>query len=251
MRCQRENSVLQGTLEPRSMEELEGSFLDPNAVTIGIAKKWPATRTSGSSTLVKEIDGDYKLHLQSSVLTIPSNIVDHPTLLDRVVSEESAALPSSYFQYKEEEHKEDKDGSFDQDLARIKNSLTIQELNDDTPAAALISTSEKARVGSEIGRLAAAKERELTISADRQAKAKPYHEKVRIEAAQKIARQRSREGFSTMKQDDHPYINPMILLDNVSNRNDKCFIKKGSWTYDVPDHQVHKNLATSGDRKIS
>jgi len=216
--------VLLCTLEPRSIEELEGSLLDPNAVTIDDAQKGPAARIPTSSpTFVNEMDDEYFLYPQSLVDTIPSPPLGRP-ILGRGVSEESAALPSVYFQYKKGDYEDDEDDSFDQDLVRIKNSLAILELNDDTPAAALISTSEKVRVGSEVGRLAAAKEREMTIAADRQARARTYHQRSRIQVAQIIARQRSREGFSVTKQDHPFYTNPMKLLDKASNRNDKCLV---------------------------
>jgi len=235
MRCQRDDSVLLCTLEPRSLEELEGSLLDPNAFTIGAPQhtnSWHASGVSGSPTMVGEMADDSTIPSKPSVRFFPLSI------FRRGVSEGSA-LPSNYFQYKEEDEIDD-DGTknFEKSLIKMKQCAeSLRELNNDTPAAVLISTKEKARVGSEVGRLAAAKEREMTMAASRQARSKPYHEKSRIEAAKKIARQRSREGFSVKKEDVYCYTDPVNLLEKTTTRNDMAFIKKGSWTYDVPGHQ--------------
>jgi hypothetical protein len=232
MRCQREDSVLLCTLEPRSLEELEGSLLDPNAFTSGAPQhtSWHASGVPGSPTTVEEMDDD------STIISKPS-VRFFPSIFRRGVSEGSA-LPSDYFQYKVEDEIDDDGKNFEQSLIKMKQMAeSLRELNDDTPAAVLISTKEKARVGSEVGRLAAAKEREMTMAASRQARSKPYHEKSRIEAAKKIARQRSREGFSVKKQDEYCYTDPVNLLEKKTTHNDKAFIKKGSWSYDVPTHR--------------
>lgn len=236
MRCQREDSVLLCTLEPRSLEELEGSLLDPNAFTSGAPQhtSWHASGvpgSPGSPSTVEEIDDDSTIISKLSVRFFPP-------IFRRGVSEGSA-LPSDYFQYKEEDEIDEDDGkNFEQSLIKMKEMAeALRELNDDTPAAVLISTKIKARLGSEVGRLAAAKEREMTMAASRQAQSKPYHEKSRIEAAKKIARQRSREGFSVKKQDEYCYTDPVNLLEKKTTHNDKAFIKKGSWSYDVPTHR--------------
>jgi hypothetical protein len=253
----RQHSVI-STVQLRDMNELEGTLLDPDALT-GNTDALIINHSGGSfseesvrnqhlhqqnfqhniNSARDEVSGGAQnevssedpstYHLNKGIRLKPrttrnisagsndagthadSNLIHSPLTLQ---SAEVAATPSCYFQYTDEVIDGDRQmtsGHDDIEHAQItpidspnqpkqeKYIFTPQNDNEimigDTPSAHAISTALKAKLGSDLGRLNAVKEKEKIQAANREAKAKPFHDKTRIEAAKKIARQRSREGF--------------------------------------------------------
>jgi hypothetical protein len=178
MLCQRQHSVLISTVDPREMSELEGSLLDPNSL---LSRPKPL-RLKRSVTHPGD-DGDDDM---SSVYSP----VGATALVSPISGTELAATPSQYFQYNHDD--DDAGRDLDEDIPITLSSL---HYDDNTPAAHAISTAAKAKLGSNTGRINAMEELEKIKAINRLAKAKPYHDKARIEAGQEVAKQRVRQGF--------------------------------------------------------
>lgn len=236
MLCQRHNSVLISTREPRDLEELEGTLLDPDALTRS-QDLVVINRLKSGNNLRKRFDPEESAVVENAYVRQSSPLEDghgHPyrselTPLQVSMScaeepQSKAAVPSEYFQYNElkDNNKHDCNDStthtsvsprstaggtmLDKEGASNRHSFFPSNLNlntysfeeelgisTNTPEAHAISTAAKARLGSNKGRMNALEEKERIKAINRQVRAKPYHEKVRIDAAKKIARDRVRK----------------------------------------------------------
>lgn len=257
MICKGESAVMVCALEPRSVSELEGTLLDPNS-TIELKDNFNSHDRRPQTASTRNSDSQTSILYQEQSVSILNSFKDVLILSNMASSThgDHKASPSDFFQYSESIIERDDDESSlpeninsNQLIHRLseprKQFIKDMELNDNTPQAHAISISEKAKLGSEVGRAIAFKERELTIAASRDAKAKPWHEKSRIEAASIIARQRSREGFNVMNkklfksseeqaESSTYYTKPMALLERIGRNKqsqDRSFIKKGNWSY--------------------
>lgn len=234
----RQHSVI-STVQLRDMNELEGTLLDPDALTgnsdalvinhsggsFSEDQNIPSAQTevNGEETSISYLNNGVRLKPRATRnISTGSNNTDthadsdliHTSL--KLQSAEVAATPSGYFQYTDEVIEGDRQVTSGHDdiepititpmdspnqpkqekyifTPQSDNEISIQ--NASVPIAHAISTALKAKRGSDLGRLNAVKEKEKIQAANREAKAKPFYDKTRIEAAKKIARQRSREGF--------------------------------------------------------
>lgn len=295
----RQHSVLMATAQPRDMEELEGTLLDPDALSKNndavVINNADSSETNNSdNNVTHSIDqmpddnlpivtkeaqheigfddlsihscpttralGDrlvrFPLPNKRNKSTRPRNNHDRRTIrsilsLPSFSSEipVTAAIPSKYFQYTNDLLANDKRETSDDKRSQTANGLKqspMHKMNrrlncdvdiaENTPTAHAISVALKAKLGSDIGRINASAEKEKVKAANREAKAKPFHDKTRIEAAKKIARQRSRENFGSTRaiksfnktspvQEvgfssgfDEYYTEPNLLLDNVKRQ---------------------------------
>lgn len=311
----RQHSVLISTIQPRDITELEGTLLDPDALTgnedaVVINNTSISETNSGGISVThskdiflqkqphqqfqpscehpivakddqNEIGGDessvyscstqgvrlvrFPLQNQRNTSKDSTNNYAHRSVHSSLVSLPSfsseAATPNGYFQYTNELIEDDRrrtNGHDDSERTPVypiespdqpnqkqylfPHQNQIEEMAQNTPAAHAISITLKAKIGSDIGRMNAIEEKEKVKAANREAKAKPFHEKARIEAATKIARQRAREGFGLMRSlssvaggsasrlvgssststviggvDDY-YTRPHLLLENVKRQ---------------------------------
>ena len=121
-----------------------------------------------------------------------------PLVQAQVVPETSNyyATPNTYFQYDSETMNRDNATN------NIPVAPAFVSIDDESPSEQEHAVSRKTRFGSDMGRILALEEKEKTQRASANAKAMPYFEGKRIEAGDKIAKQRNREGLD-VKEDKY------------------------------------------------
>ena len=243
------------TVQPRRLDELEGTLLDPNALTgnddaivlnnsFEIASNYSSARTKHSSGIAKirahlhtsnESSKCHEDHGSFSPNSTPVRMAVNVGLSPRP-STFGPAIPVKFFQYetvdnngactRENAHDENSERSapsppnnYDKRDESLRRAYYEGEYSVNTPVAEAISTAYKVRLGSEIGRIRALEEIERTRAANREARAKPYHEKARIDAGIKIARQRVREGFGLKRMRSTGKNSIIYGGDNSSDRH--------------------------------
>ena len=101
-------------------------------------------------------------------------------------STDYAATPTEYFQYTEENIRNDNP---------IPTAPAFTTITDDSPSAQAHAVTWKTRFGSDKGRIQALEEKETIKRVSANAKGFPYFESKRVEAGDAIAKRRDREGF--------------------------------------------------------
>mmetsp|Transcript_6516 Transcript_6516/g.12284 ORF Transcript_6516/g.12284 Transcript_6516/m.12284 type:complete len:294 (-) Transcript_6516:1369-2250(-) len=198
----------------RSVDELEGSLLDPNAVTFGVEtaslleKAVPPVHT----TIAYNKKLYHYTHLATTAFAVTdeffhADVKQHDSSFSNTNA--TNILPLEYFEYSNVKYEESNNvhhnviyhaDKFYKDS--FPNNECISLVGGDileprsVSHAILLSSSSisvKTRIGSDIGRLLAVEEQDKTIAVNRLVMSNPYHEKLRIDAADKIARQKERE----------------------------------------------------------
>eukprot|EP00558_Chaetoceros_sp_UNC1202_P008256 CAMPEP_0197234920 /NCGR_PEP_ID=MMETSP1429-20130617/2516_1 /TAXON_ID=49237 /ORGANISM="Chaetoceros sp., Strain UNC1202" /LENGTH=209 /DNA_ID=CAMNT_0042693423 /DNA_START=49 /DNA_END=678 /DNA_ORIENTATION=+ len=188
------------TIEPRKLDELEGSLLDPNNVNNSVLP------------IAHAINPEEEINLVQAIPVRGPNPGNH------------AATPVDYFEY----------GDNVAEDAAIPTAPALNQYNDDSPEAKEHAVARKARLGSDIGRINAIEEKDKVRAVDRQAKAQPYFEKQRIQAAREIAKRRVKEGFDVKNSD---FSERGLGTGKQVQKQDAKFIKKGG-SYEVADYDV-------------
>jgi len=99
----------------------------------------------------------------------------------------TTALPMNYFDYSQNSQYTEDDDSL---------GPVMLSFDSGTTDAVAREVTNKARYGTDKGRIAASEEKDSIRAANRKVAAYGFHEAQRIEMAKKIAKQRHREGFN-------------------------------------------------------
>lgn len=200
----------------RSVDELEGSFLDPNAVTFGVETASLLEKAVPLPTIPAAYNKKlyHYTHLATTALfavtdeCFPAEVKQYDS---SCFSNTNATniLPLEYFEYSNNVKYESgyinhnaihhadkfyKDSFPDNECISLVGGDILEPRS--VSHAILLSSSSisvKTRIGSDIGRLLAVEEQDKTRAVNRLVMSNPYHEKLRIDAADKIARQKERE----------------------------------------------------------
>ncbi len=237
MLCQRQSSILSSTVEPRTLEELEGALLDPRYTDNNNSQTTRMTsRNSNLPPTATAIAVDDDEASSSLIHAIPvQSAASRPA--------GNSASPTDYFEYSKEELERDEllttsavAAATNSDNIPVAPTLTGYE--DNSPEAQAIMASAKTRIGSDIGRVNAIEEKEKILAISRMARSKPYHEKARIQAAGTVARQRVREGFDVKDGVFGVTNSPLSAkMKKEAEKQDAAFVKKGGG-YEVSEYET-------------
>jgi len=246
MICGNRNKVISSTVPPRTMEELEGSLLDPRA-TAALSQSQNQNQNISIAIPVSGGDGGGVNDLTASARLIRATPVE---VSQSAASSSTPAAPSNFFEYTDELVQQDEIlhqaqitqattvPVLDSELSRLGiHDDTSFNTNDNIPTAPVLGryedtspraieneTAAKVRMGSDIGRVHALQEVERLAAINREAQAKVYHENARNDVGRAVAKQRVKEGFDARLREDK-YITKSLEKEQM--KQDSAFVKKG------------------------
>ncbi len=216
----------------RPVNELIGSLIDINSFGGYSSQLHLGDSGQGHSDSLRETE-TFEPHPKltyNCIFNMSDKInIEVPIIQAEVIPEDSSpfdATPTEYFQYNPE--------TIDNNSSSIPLAPAFTSVDDESPMEQAHTITQKARFGSDIGRIQAVEEKERIKRISANAKGLPYFDSQRVAAAREIAKQRVREGFN-VKGDK--YFDESNLL---AARRARSLERKGN------DHNGGSAISSSG-----